>query len=63
MSPPTRPASRQEIVAYLGRIHHPAANDKDEASLTLAVQQDPMKILKELMFAHNLFIPFENTFM
>ncbi|KAJ9116376.1 hypothetical protein QFC22_004817 [Naganishia vaughanmartiniae] len=45
MSPPTRPATRQEIVAYLCRIHHPAANDKDEANLALVVQQDPMRIL------------------
>ncbi|KAJ9099179.1 hypothetical protein QFC21_004059 [Naganishia friedmannii] len=63
MRPPTRAATRQETVSYLRRIHHPAANDDDEAKLSQAVQQDPMKILRELMFAHNLFIPFENTFI
>lgn len=61
MSPPTRAAPAPDIEAYLRRVHHPLANDV--ATLKVEVTREPLRVLKELMIGHNLFIPFENTFM
>ncbi|GHJ90377.1 hypothetical protein NliqN6_6779 [Naganishia liquefaciens] len=61
MSPPTRAASDSDIQSYLRRVHHPLAHDV--AALKSDVGQEPLRVLRELMIGHNLFIPFENTFM
>lgn len=61
MSPPTRPASEADIQGYLERTHHPLADNV--AALKSDVAQEPMRVLKELMVGHNIYIPFENTFM
>jgi hypothetical protein len=61
MAPPTRVAGEADIQAYLERIHHPLANDV--AALETKVAQEPLRVLEELMIGHNIYIPFENTFM
>lgn len=61
MSPPTRPASETDIRGYLERTHHSLADNV--AALKLDVAKDPLRVLKELMVGHNIYIPFENTFM
>ena len=61
MTPPTRAATDSDIQSYLQRVHHPLASDI--AALKSDVKREPLRVLKELMIGHNLFIPFENTFM
>lgn len=61
MTPPTRAAPDADIQAYLKRVHHPLAGDVP--ALKSDVNDEPLRVLQELMIGHNLFIPFENTFM
>lgn len=61
MSPPTRPATKADIEAYLERTHHPLA--KNVAALKANVARVPLQVLEEIMIGHNIYIPFENTFM
>jgi hypothetical protein len=61
MTPPTRAAPDTDIQAYLKRIHHPLADNFP--ALKSDVKKEPLRVLQELMIGHNLFIPFENTFM
>jgi hypothetical protein len=61
MTPPTRAASDADVQAYLRRVHHPLADNV--SALKFDVKKEPLRVLQELMIGHNLYIPFENTFM